>query len=196
VKLVVGLGNPGTRYEGTRHNVGFMVADSLMQRCDRPTSYQARFDGSFARAGLDDQALALLKPQTFMNRSGRSVSQAMDFYKLGIEDLFVMHDDLDLAFGVVRVKTGGGSGGHRGLESCFAELGSREFSRIRIGIGRPAPGGDPTDYVLGKFDDEQQAELPDVVQLATEAAQEAVRAGAVAAMNRYNRRTADGGGEA
>ena len=193
MKLVVGLGNPGERYEGTRHNVGFMVADSLMGRSDRPATYQSRFDGSFARAGIDDEELALLKPMTFMNRSGRSVSQAVDFYKLGIEDLFVMHDDLDLAFGVVRVKTGGGSGGHRGLESCFAELSSREFSRIRIGIGRPEPGGDPTDYVLDRFDDEQQGQLPEVVRLATDAAKMAVRAGAVAAMNRYNRRTADGG---
>ena len=193
MKLVVGLGNPGERYEGTRHNVGFLVADSLHQRSDRPSPFSPRFDGLVSRIRLEGEEVVVLKPQTFMNRSGRSVSRAASWFDIPPEEVLVVHDDLDLAFGTVRVKVGGGSGGHRGLESCFVELGSREFARVRVGIGRPAPESDATDYVLERFDEEQRGNLADVVSLAADAARMTIGAGAAAAMNRFNRRIVDGG---
>jgi peptidyl-tRNA hydrolase, PTH1 family len=191
VKLVVGLGNPGERYAGTRHNAGFMVADRLHAGCrSAHTSFDDRFDGRLARVSLEGQEVLLLKPQTFMNRSGRAVASATSFHGLGPEDLLVVHDDLDLDFGTVRVKVGGGSGGHRGLESCFEVLGTREFARVRVGIGRPGPDVDPVDYVLSPFDEGQRAELEGVVDLAADAAREVVGAGPATAMNHYNRRGA------
>lgn len=135
----------------------------------------------------------MLKPQTYMNRSGRSVSQAMSLFGIELEDLLVLHDDLDLPLGVVRVKRGGGSAGHRGLESCFAVLETRKFDRVRIGIGRPPSGQDTVEYVLDRFDDEQQRELPAALELAAAATEHAISEGAVAAMNRFNRRSPDGG---
>lgn len=190
MKLVVGLGNPGARYAGTRHNVGFMVADRL-HAAGRGSSFADRFDGRLARVSLDGQEVLLLEPQTFMNRSGRAVAAAASFHGLGPEDLLVVHDDLDLDFGTVRVKVGGGSGGHRGLESCFEALGTRDFARVRVGIGRPGPDLDPVDYVLSPFDEGQRAALAGVVDLAADAAREVVRAGPATAMNRFNRRGAN-----
>lgn len=195
MKLVVGLGNPGVRYERTRHNIGFEVVDLLGKQGERAGQSQRSFRGELLRLHLEDNPVALLKPQTFMNRSGQSVVHAKDHFKLDIDDLIVIHDDLDLPFGTARVKVGGGSGGHRGLESCFAELGSREFTRIRCGIGRPPEGTKATDYVLDDFDDDEQEAVGEFVQLAAEAARETIRAGAVAAMNRFNRRTIGDGGE-
>ena len=192
MKLVVGLGNPGARYARTRHNVGFMVVDSLHQDDVRSTPYVSSCEGLVTRARVEREEVVLLKPQTFMNRSGRSVTQALEIYDLETEELLVVHDDLDLDYGSVRVKVGGGSGGHRGLESCFAELDTRDFARIRVGIGRPA-SGDATDYVLDEFDEEQRGMVSDVVSLAADAARMTLTAGAAAAMNRFNRRRVDGG---
>lgn len=177
---------------GTRHNVGFMVADSLHREDVRSAPYVSSCEGHLTRARVEREEVVLLKPQTFMNRSGRSVSQAMEIYDLTTEDLLVIHDDLDLDFGTVRVKVGGGSGGHRGLESCFAELDTRDFARVRVGIGRPK-AGDATEYVLEEFDDNQRGMVSDVVSLAVDAARMTLTAGAAAAMNRFNRRRVDGG---
>jgi PTH1 family peptidyl-tRNA hydrolase len=196
VKLVVGLGNPGERYARTRHNVGFMVVDRLLASSEVPGSFRGSFEGQVARVRLEGADAMLLKPATFMNRSGRSVRAAAAFLQIGLEDWVVVHDDVDLDFGTVRVKQGGGSGGHRGLESCFEELGTQEFDRIRVGIGRPEADGSVTDYVLDPFDDEQRARLDDVVREAADAALTTVTAGAVAAMNRYNARRPAEGGEA
>lgn len=191
--LLAGLGNPGARYHNTRHNVGFMTVDRLSREVDPPVSFEDACQGRLARGHLAGREVLLLKPQTFMNRSGRSVSLAMRAFDISLEELIVLHDDLDLAFGVVRVKRGGGSAGHRGLRSCFAELGTRDFTRIRIGIGRPPPGEDPVEYVLDGFDEGQREGLPEVVRWAAEAAGETIRSGASAAMNRFNRRSTDGG---
>lgn len=195
MRLVVGLGNPGERYVGTRHNVGFMVADSLHRDGDRSTPYVSRFDGLLATTRFEREEIMLLKPQTYMNRSGRSLAQAMELHGLETEDVVVIHDDLDLDIGTVRVKVGGGSGGHRGLESCFSELGARDFMRVRVGIGRPAPESTETatEYVLEPFDKEQDKVISEVVSLAAEATRETITAGAAAAMNRFNRRRVDGG---
>jgi len=192
VKLVVGLGNPGERYRETRHNVGFMVVD-LLSGQPRTTSTVDACQGRLARSRVGNEDVLLLKPQTYMNRSGRSVSEAMRLFEVGSDDLLLLHDDLDLPLGKVRVKRGGGSAGHRGLESCFAELDTKEFTRVRIGIGRPPSGGDAVEYVLDRFDEEQQEELPAALELAAEATLETISAGAVAAMNRFNRRLPDGG---
>jgi len=193
VKLVVGLGNPGERYAGTRHNAGFMVADALHAGCPSACPFRDRFEGRLARASLEGQDVLLLKPETFMNRSGRSVARALGYHRLTPEQLLVVHDDLDLDFGVLRIKVGGGSGGHRGLDSCFAELGTRDFARVRVGIGRPEPGVDPVDYVLSPFDEGQREALAGVVALAADAAREVVRADPTTAMNRFNRRRSDAG---
>lgn len=193
MKLVVGLGNPGSRYQATRHNAGFMVSDSLQQKSEPQTPYHSRFNGLFSQFSLDEHKVGLLKPQTYMNRSGQSVVQAVGQLQIAPEDLIVIHDDLDLSFGVIRVKVGGGSGGHRGLRSCFAELDTKEFVRIRFGIGRPEAGADTVEYVLDDFDENQREELPAIIKRAAEAAQETVRAGAATAMNQFNRRKAEGG---
>ena len=198
MKLVVGLGNPGRRYAETRHNAGFMVADRLLAASDLPASFRSGFDGEFARARFEEIDAVLLKPQTFMNRSGRSVRVAADHFQVEPGEMLVIHDDVDLDFGTVRVKRGGGSGGHRGLESCIAELGSRDFDRVRVGIGRPEADAEEsvTDYVLGPFDETQRGVLDDVMRWAAEAALATVKTGAEAAMNRWNSRRAAHGGEA
>lgn len=192
MKLVVGLGNPGERYRDTRHNVGFMVVDQL-SRSPRTTVAVDACQGRLARFTVKGRDVLLLKPQTYMNRAGRSVSQAMSLFGIDPENLLVLHDDLDLPLGVVRVKRGGGSAGHRGLESCFEELETRKFDRVRIGIGRPPAGQDTVEYVLDRFDEEQQRALPAALEQAAEATELTVTEGAVAAMNRFNRRSPDGG---
>lgn len=186
--LVVGLGNPGPKYAGTRHNVGFMVADALQRRA-AGTGWQEKFQGLASRADLAGRPALLLKPQSFMNLSGRSVARAAAFFRIGIPEIVVVHDDLDLEFGIVRVKLGGGTGGHKGLASCLADLGDPGFARVRVGIGRP-PFGDATDYVLQPFSKIEAAELPDVVERAADAVEMVVAHGAARAMNEFNRRGA------
>jgi PTH1 family peptidyl-tRNA hydrolase len=184
--LVVGLGNPGPKYAGTRHNAGFMVADALQRRA-AGAGWQEKFSGLASRADVAGRPALLLKPITFMNLSGRSVVRAAAFFRIAIPDIVVVHDDLDLEFGVVRVKVGGGLGGHKGLASCAAELGDPGFLRVRVGIGRPR-FGDATDYVLQSFAKEEAAELPDVVERAADAVEAVVKDGAVKAMNTFNKR--------
>jgi len=147
--LIVGLGNPGSAYAQTRHNVGFMVIDELLSRYSHDTIKKAAFEGELFK--IKDHFL--LKPTTFMNLSGRSVASVKKFYK--IDDVVVIHDDLDLPFGALRFKVGGGHGGHNGLKSTDAAIG-KEYLRVRMGIGRPTHKGDVTNFVLGKFDASQQ----------------------------------------
>ncbi|MDD2319800.1 MAG: aminoacyl-tRNA hydrolase [Geobacteraceae bacterium] len=149
VKLIVGLGNPGSRYQWTRHNAGFMVLDRLSPQAGISIAKKS-FSGFSGEGFWHGQSLILLKPQTFMNLSGRSVAEAVRFHKIPSEDIIVVHDDLDIPFGRVRLKKGGGHGGHNGLRSIVAALGSGDFNRLRIGIGRPLHG-DVVDYVLNPF---------------------------------------------
>ena len=188
--LVVGLGNPGPKYAGTRHNAGFMVADALQRRA-AGTGWQEKFSGLASRADIAGRPALLLKPITFMNLSGRSAARAAAFFRVAVPDIVVVHDDLDLEFGVVRVKVGGGAGGHKGIASCIAELADPGFVRIRVGIGRP-PFGDATDYVLQAFSRAEAAELDDIVARAADAVEAVVRFGATKAMNEFNRRSATG----
>jgi peptidyl-tRNA hydrolase, PTH1 family len=173
--VVVGLGNPGRSYERTRHNLGFLVADELARR--HGGSWRKRKRTEAAPVSLGFQDVTLLKPTTFMNNSGAALAE----YKA--DDLIVVHDDLDLPEGDVRVKVGGGAGGHNGLRSVIGHLGP-DFVRVRVGVGRPPPGMGVTDYVLGKMD----AAVRDAVPRATDAVEAVVEDGLEAAMNRFNAR--------
>jgi peptidyl-tRNA hydrolase, PTH1 family len=173
--VVVGLGNPGRSYERTRHNLGFLVADELARR--HGGSWRKRKRTEAAPVSLGFQDVTLLKPTTFMNNSGAALVE----YKA--DDLIVVHDDLDLPEGDVRVKVGGGAGGHNGLRSVIGHLGP-DFVRVRVGVGRPPPGMGVTDYVLGKMD----AAVRDAVPRATDAVEAVVEDGLEAAMNRFNAR--------
>lgn len=157
-RLVVGLGNPGAQYAGNRHNIGFMLIDQLAQDAGFQAS-RSKFKGLYGTGSVDGVDVALLKPQTFMNLSGESVSPARGFFSVEFEDILVIHDELDLPFGTVRLKSGGGHAGHNGLKSIIAQLGTRDFARLRMGIGRPEKGA-VTRFVLGDFAaGEEQAQL-------------------------------------
>jgi PTH1 family peptidyl-tRNA hydrolase len=174
--LVVGLGNPGGRYARTRHNVGFMVVDRLADRLD--ASLGSKYDGRFGEARLEDARIGLLEPGTFMNVSGRSVAKAARFYKLPPEAVIVVHDDLELPFERVRAKAGGGLKGHNGLRSLADSLGSREFLRVRCGVGRPGPGDrrDIADWLLAPF--EAHEDPAAMVERAADCVETIVRDGA------------------
>ena len=184
--LVVGLGNPGERYEQTRHNLGFMAADELATAAS--ASWKRQFQGLLAQVPLGAQPARLLKPLTFMNASGRSVAQAAAFFKIEPADVVVIHDELDLPFGTIRLKSGGGSAGHNGLRSISSVLGGSAFQRVRLGIGRPGPNfkGSIADYVLQAFAAEERPEVESLVELAASAVIQIAREGMAAAMNTVN----------
>lgn len=183
--LIVGLGNPGPKYQSTRHNVGFMVVDRLVPRASAGP-FKEKFKGLWTRGSLGGTDVVLLAPQTFMNLSGESVQAAMAFFKTPLDRLIVIHDELDLAYRDVRVKVGGGAAGNNGIKSIVQHCGP-DFVRIRIGIGRP-PRGSTESWVLGTFDAIESAELPDVLQDAALAAEMVVKDGPAVAQNRFNTR--------
>ena len=184
--LVVGLGNPGREYATTRHNVGFMVADELARR--HGGSWRSKFSGEVADVRLDGARIALLKPQTFMNESGRSVAAAAKFYKVDPEDLLAVHDEVDLDLGRMQARWGGGLAGHNGLRSVASALRTPEFLRLRIGVGRP-DRGDPrpvSDWVLSPF--EADVDVGGLVARAADAVETVVRDGLEEAQQRFNER--------
>jgi peptidyl-tRNA hydrolase, PTH1 family len=184
--LVAGLGNPGREYAATRHNVGFMVADELARRLGG--SWRAKFSGDLAEVRLNGLRLALLKPQTFMNESGRSVGAAARFFKVEPEDLLVIHDEVDLEPGRLQARLGGGLAGHNGLRSVAQHLGTPEFGRLRIGVGRPERG-DPrpvADFVLSEFSPE--LDVDSLVARAADAVESVATEGLEEAQNRFNER--------
>jgi PTH1 family peptidyl-tRNA hydrolase len=184
--LVAGLGNPGREYADTRHNVGFMVADELARR--HGGSWRVKFSGDLAEMRLDGLRLGLLKPQTFMNESGRSVGAAVRFFKVDPEALLVVHDEVDLEPGRLQVRLGGGLAGHNGLRSVAQHLGTGEFGRVRIGVGRPERG-DPrpvADFVLSPFPAE--LDVGRVVARAADAVETVAEVGLEEAQNRFNER--------
>jgi len=182
--LVVGLGNPGPEYAASRHNLGFMVTDRLAGEWS--ASWRSKFSGRLAEVRDGDLRLALLQPQTYMNASGRSVAAAMRFYKLEPSALVVVHDEIDLALGDVRAKFGGGLAGHNGLRSLREQLGTAEFTRVRIGVGRPERGEQMpvADWVLRPFPAE--VDVTALVDRGTECTLAVVRDGVDAAMRRFN----------
>ncbi len=193
MKLIVGLGNPGPKYQFTRHNAGFMVVDRLSSATG--TTVTGRRCFSLVGEGrLNAVRVVLAKPQTNMNLSGFAVSALFRHYRVGLADLLVICDDLDLAFGRIRLRPKGGSGGHRGLESIIAVLGSSEFPRLRVGIGK---AGGAEDHVLGEFPPADQPELEEILSTAAQAAACACREGLDHAMGRFNGwRLASGNGTA
>lgn len=188
--LIVGLGNPGARHEGSRHNVGFSVIDSLRSSLLLP-NYRDAFAGAFTRGAVrgHSRELALLKPMTFMNLSGLSVQRARAQLRVQLRDVIVVHDELDLTFGRVRVKVGGGHAGHNGVRSLVEHLSSPEFVRVRMGVGRPPPafGGDVADYVLSGFEPAEQTQLSRFLLAGVSAVGAVLVSGASEAMNRVNR---------
>ena len=190
-KLIVGLGNPGPQYSWTRHNAGFMVLDRLSRLSDIPVTRKA-FSGLAGDGNWGGERVYLLKPQTFMNLSGRSVAEALRFYKLTLADLIVIHDDLDIPFGQVKLKQGGGHGGHNGLRSLAQELGSPDYARIRIGIGRPVHG-DVVNYVLANFGKSEMDGLLGVLDGALDALEMTLKEGLPKAMNSFHGKQLAGG---
>ncbi len=183
--LIAGLGNPGRQYAATRHNIGYMVADELARQLP-PGERRHRFDGEIIETSEPQGRIVLLKPETFMNLSGNAVAAAARWYRVPPERLLVIHDDLDLPFGQLRLRARGSSGGHNGLTSVIARMGTGEIPRLRIGIGRPEHGN-TIPYVLSRFSSEEERALPDVIKLAAEAARSWYRDGIDAAMNAFNR---------
>jgi peptidyl-tRNA hydrolase, PTH1 family len=184
--LVAGLGNPGRRYADTRHNVGFMVADELARR--HGGSWRGKFSGDLTEVRLDGLRLALLKPQTYMNESGKAVGAAVRFFKVEPETLLVVHDEVDLEPGRLQARLGGGLAGHNGLRSIAQQLGTGEFARVRIGVGRPERG-DPrpvADFVLSPFPPEVDVDA--LVDRAADAVETVARQGVEEAQNRFNER--------
>jgi peptidyl-tRNA hydrolase, PTH1 family len=183
-QLVVGLGNPGPRYAGTRHNAGFLVVDLLAER----------MGGRFRRRGLcdvlegrlADVPVVLAKPRGYMNESGGPIVAVSRFYKVPVDRLAVVHDDLDLPFGTLRLKRGGGDGGHNGLRSATAALGTRDYARVRFGIGRPPGRQDPADYVLRDFSAAERKDLGYLVDRAADAVEVLLAEGLEAAQNAFN----------
>jgi len=182
--LVAGLGNPGREYERTRHNAGWVVLDELARR--HGGSWRSKFSGSLAEVRVDGSKLALLKPETYMNESGRSAAAAARFFKVPAESLLVVHDDVDLEPGRLQARRGGGLAGHNGLRSLAQHLGTQDFLRLRIGVGRPGRG-DPRpvkDWVLSPFAPEEDADP--LVTRAADAVETIVREGLEAAQQRFN----------
>jgi len=181
--LLVGLGNPGREYKDNRHNVGFMLVDRLSVLLDaRMNRLQAR--ALVASATYQGRKIILAKPQTYMNLSGQSVGGLARFYKLPLENVMVAHDDLDLPFGVIRIRPGGGAGGQKGVASAIERLGSKDFRRLRIGIGRPPGRMAPADYVLQDFPQADLVTLSETLGRAAEAALVFVTDGLETAMNK------------
>lgn len=185
MKLVVGLGNPGKKYEGTRHNVGFEVIQTLSQR-HAGGAFKSKFNGQVTEIGVSGEKLMLLCPLTYMNRSGNSVRPALDFYKLTLEDVLIVCDDFNLPLAKLRLKGKGSAGGQNGLADVIQKLGSDEVPRLRIGIGSPREGADVANFVLSNFAKAEKPEIDLCVEKAASAVEDWANQGLTYAMNQYN----------
>jgi PTH1 family peptidyl-tRNA hydrolase len=188
VKLIVGLGNPGIPYRMTRHNIGFQVVDRLAKLNDIPIRTK-RFKSLYGKGWIDFQPIILAKPMTFMNRSGEAVKKAVDFFHLKMDDLIIVHDDLDLPFGRLRFKQRGGDGGHQGIRSIIEGVGGNIFLRLKVGIGRPSQGSDPAEYVLETFEKVEQLHLDQVLLQAAESLKVMLLEGLEKAMNQFQKKS-------
>lgn len=187
MRFVIGLGNPGSRYLATRHNVGFEVAHELVRR------WGGRFGADrFGNLSTDllvaNEKIRVALPQKYMNRSGGPVRGLLDYYDGEPSEVIVIHDDLDLSFGTVKVKSGGGHGGHNGLRDLHRHLGGGGYDRVRVGVGRPPPGWEVSDYVLGRWDGDEKEELESIISIAADAIEKILRSGVGEAMNLFNQR--------
>jgi peptidyl-tRNA hydrolase, PTH1 family len=184
--LVVGLGNPGSEYSETRHNVGFRVVELLAARAGGGRFSKHRSHSDVLEGRLAGRRVVLAKPRTYMNVSGGPVAGLLKYFSVPAEDLVVVHDDLDLGFGVVRLKRGGGEGGHNGLRSISSSIGTRDYLRVRFGIGRPPGRQDPADFVLKRFSGAEKKELEFAVDLAADAVEALLDDGLEATQNRFH----------
>lgn len=189
MRLIVGLGNPGARYENTRHNVGFMVLDRWLS-AHPAAQWREQFGGEAADLSLGAARVLLLKPQTFMNRSGQSVRKAAQFFKIPPAQVLIVHDEVDLALGEIRLKLGGGEAGHNGLRSVTSDLGTQDYARLRCGVGRAPPEfrGDTADFVLQAPSPADRPQLETMISNAVQALEMVIRVGLDQAMNNVNRR--------
>lgn len=182
--LVIGLGNPGRKYEGTRHNAGFLVVDRLANRAGEPVSSK-QYGALVGKALIGGRPAVLAKPQSFMNLSGQPAASLKGYYKAEVTDIVVVHDDLDVPYGQIKVKQGGGHAGHNGLRDLSKRIGA-DYVRVRFGVGRPPEGWDSADYVLGRWSGPQQDQLDSSVDRAADAVEAVLRDGVVSAMNTFN----------
>ena len=185
MKVIVGLGNPGREYAQTKHNVGFMLVDALADKLGI-FNWQEKFHALIAEGRLGTEKILLVKPQTYMNDSGRAVGPLMNWYKLPPEDLIVAHDDMDIPAGTIRIRKKGSAGGHNGIKSVLAHLGDEHFSRVRIGIGRPLPGWTVINHVLAPFQEEDVPKIKEAIQYLLPAVECIVTEDTDKAMNLYN----------
>ncbi len=186
--MIVGLGNPGTQYRMSRHNIGFQVVDRLA-KSNRISMRTKRFKFLYGTGWIDFQDVVLVKPMTFMNRSGEAVKKATDLFHLRVEDLIVVHDDLDLPFGRLRFKQRGGGGGHQGVRSIIERMGGNSFMRLKVGIGRPPQGMDSADYVLDVFDGTEQSLLDQILSRAARSLEVVLLEGLQKAMNQLQKKS-------
>jgi peptidyl-tRNA hydrolase, PTH1 family len=187
VKLICGLGNPGAEHAGDRHNAGYLVVDRLGSKLGLGLD-TAKFEGRVGVGRLGAERVLLLKPETYMNLSGQAVAQAAHFYKVAVADVLVVHDELDLPFGRLQLKSGGGTAGHNGLRSILSCLGEDSFARLRIGVGKPEGKERTVGHVLSGFSKEERAELPELLERAADAAVGWATLPLSLAMTRFNRK--------
>lgn len=185
MKCIVGLGNPGKKYSTTRHNVGFMVIDELLRRHSLDLN-KTKFNGNYALERIANQKVLLLEPQTYMNLSGEAIRPLMDYYNVDTDDVVIVYDDLDLPTGKIRLRQKGGPGGHNGIKSTISHLGTKEFKRIRIGVGRPSTPQPVIDYVLGSFPKEQEDDVQDSITKAADAFEAWLEKPFIEVMNEFN----------
>lgn len=186
MKIVVGLGNPGSKYKETRHNVGYDVIEALVERHAFGARAKSKFNANMHEVMIGSTKAVLLSPLTYMNLSGQSVRAAVDFFKLDLEDLMVICDDLNLDLGRMRIRPKGSAGGQNGIKDIINRLGSQEFPRLRVGIGRPPANWDAADYVLGKFEEHDRVVIGDTVKQAAKACEFWIENGIQATMNQFN----------
>ena len=187
MKIIVGLGNPGIHYEWSRHNIGFMVVNRIAEIHRIPVGTR-RFKSLFGKGSIDSEPVILTKPMTYMNRRGEAVAKIIPFFQVGMKDLIVIHDDLDLPFGKLRIKQRGGDGGHQGIRSVIDAIGGNSFLRLKIGIGRPPEEMDPAEYVLTPFSNREKSSLDEALTRAAECLAVILHEGVEMAMNRYQKR--------
>jgi PTH1 family peptidyl-tRNA hydrolase len=185
VKLIIGLGNPGRQYAQTRHNVGFIAVDELAHR-HHISFDKEKFKGLFGTGVINSEKVILLKPLTYMNLSGEAVRPLMDYYNIGIEDIVVIYDDLDLPVGKIRLRTKGSAGGHNGVKSMIQHTGTQEFKRVRIGVDRPHNGMKVPDYVLGKFSPEEVDDVVNSIKITADACEAWTAHSFIDVMNKFN----------
>ena len=184
--LIAGLGNPGSDYARTRHNVGFMVLEGVAKRWGVGWTYEKKFNARLARAERAERTALLCEPQTYMNSSGEAVGAVAEFYRIPVDRLLIVLDDADLPFGQLRLRPGGSSGGHHGLESIEQHLGTREYARLRVGIGRQSGAREITSYVLGRFSSTETPLLDKVLTVASDQVECWLEAGIQKAMSQFN----------